>query len=94
MSCQCLSCACPGESRMKAMLTVEIIYAFVIKCAPAGEARGTPNPWLWLWSGVEWSVVRPLVGFLAGSKKTNAIKAKELELNGVKRKRERERGRG
>lgn len=44
------------------------------------------------WSGVEWSVVRPLVGFLAGSKKTNAIKAKELELNGARRKRERERG--
>lgn len=31
--------------------------------------------------------MRPLVGFLAGSKKTNAIKAKELELNGVKRER-------
>lgn len=45
------------------------------------------------WTGVEWSVLRPLVGFLAGSKKTNAIKTKELELNGVKRKRERERGR-
>lgn len=73
---------------MKAMLTVEIIYAFVIKCAPAGEARGTPNLWPWLWTGLEWSVVRPLVGFLAGSKKTNAIKAKELELNGVKRERE------
>lgn len=38
--------------------------------------------------------MRPLVGFLAGSKKTNAIKAKELELNGVRRKRERDRGRG
>lgn len=43
-----------GESRMKAMLTVEIIYAFVIKCAPAGEA---PLPWpvarpIRAWSGV------------------------------------------
>lgn len=44
------------------------------------------------WTGLEWSVVLPLVGFLAGSKKTNAIKAKELELNGARRKRERERG--
>lgn len=41
-------------------------------------------------SGLEWSVVRPLVGFLAGSKKTNAIKAKELELNGVRKERGRE----
>lgn len=46
---------------------------------PSALASGTPNP------GLEWSVVRPLVGFLAGSKKTNAIKAKELELNVVKR---------
>lgn len=39
--------------------------------------------------GLEWratcSVAESLVGFLAGSKKTNAIKAKELELNGVRR---------
>lgn len=75
------------------MLTVEIIYAFVIKCAPAGEEVPLPAlPWPVarpssggrVWCGVECSA-QTLVGFLAGSKKTNAIKAKELELNGVRR---------